>query len=152
MQTILYWNLTGKPKVHKKEKVERKLILIKKIYISLKRVQSRSYSITSTKIGTTVLAENRKRIRFSVSVLMCEWGYRFVATLEKQEWDCLPTTSLGTKTWQTLNWGKGGGGGERGGRNNIHWPIREWHRSFSLLRHDLASVMTNRREWDRLMK
>ena len=85
MQTILYWNLTGKPKVHKKEKVERKLILIKKIYISLKRVQSRSYSITSTKIGTTVLAENRKRIRFSVSVLMCEWGYRFVATLEKQE-------------------------------------------------------------------
>ena len=42
---------------------------------------------------------------------MCEWGYRLVATLEKQEWDCLPTTSLGTKTWQTLNWGKGGGGG-----------------------------------------
>ena len=43
---------------------------------------------------------------------MCEWGYRLVATLEKQEWDCLPTTSLGTKTWQTLSWGGGGGGGE----------------------------------------
>ena len=45
---------------------------------------------------------------------MCEWGYRLVATLEKQEWDCLPTTSLGTKTWQTLNWGKGGEGGREG--------------------------------------
>ena len=85
MQSILYWIHTGKLKVHKKEKVERKLTLRKKIYISLSRVQSSLLAFTSTKIGTTVLAENRKRICFSVSVLMCERSYRLVATLKKQE-------------------------------------------------------------------
>ena len=43
--------------------------------------------------------------------------------LEKQEWDCFPTTSLGTKTLQIL---KGVPS------NNIQWPPREWHWSYEI--------------------
>ena len=43
--------------------------------------------------------------------------------LEKQEWDCFPTTSLGTKALQML---KGVPS------NNIQWPPREWHWSYEI--------------------
>ena len=44
--------------------------------------------------------------------------------LKKQEWDCFPTTSLGTKTWQTLK-----GGTQQQPTMFIDQP-RKWHQSF----------------------
>ena len=81
---------------------------------------------------------------------MCEWGYRLVATLGKQEWDSLPTTSLGTKTWQTLSWGEGEG--EEGAETTFIHQLQS-DTGLSVLWGMISpSVMTNRREWDRLIK
>ena len=35
-------------------------------------------------------------------IITSHWQIHSIVLLEKQKWDCLPTTCLGTKTWQTL--------------------------------------------------
>ena len=152
MQTILYGISQGNLRSIKKKRLNENWYSERRFTSVSKGYSRRSYSITFTKIGITVLAENRKRIRFSISFRSNVWmGLPFSGYVEEARMRLFTNYVFGNQNMANTQLGEGGGGG-RGGRNNIHWPIRERHRSFSLLRHDLASVMTNRREWDRLIK